>query len=83
MRNRRYGILQETLLFLAYNRGSGLGRAERRKEMRNIQKHLQNKDYHKIPNMKRLWSVDIAKGLLRRRDKEAEYFTKGLQCKCN
>ncbi len=77
---------QGALLSIVYNRGSGLS-GNRRKEMRNIQTHLQNGEYNKIAkeitDMKRLWSAETARGLLLRRDKEAKYFTKGLKCKCN
>lgn len=73
---------QGALLSIIYNRGNSLN-GERRIEMRNIQIHLKNMKYEKISNeiisMKRLWTDG---GLLSRREKEAEFFKKGLDCGC-
>ena len=71
---------QGALLSIIYNRGHGLN-GDRRREMKNIQTHLKKSEYSKISkeitDMKRLWT---ARGLLNRRDGEAKYFKKGLEC---
>jgi GH24 family phage-related lysozyme (muramidase) len=76
---------QGALLSIVYNRGNSLN-GDRRKEMKNIQIYLSNNDSSKIPTeiiaMKRLWNINIEKGLHLRRDEEAKYFKKGLRCEC-
>ncbi len=76
---------QGALLSIVYNRGNELS-GDRYKEKKNIQIHLSKHEYSKIPNeikaMKRLWDIKIARGLHLRRDGEAEFFQKGLNCEC-
>ncbi|TYB29320.1 hypothetical protein FXB78_05225 [Aggregatibacter actinomycetemcomitans] len=77
---------QGALLSIVYNRGNDL-KGERRREMRNIQTYLKEGDYKKVPgeiiSMKRLWQNDPnVRGLLIRRDKEAEFFKRGMECTC-
>jgi GH24 family phage-related lysozyme (muramidase) len=68
---------QGALVSLVYNRGTSFTRPseERRKEMKNIAKHVANKDLEKIADeiisMKRLWDINISRGLHIRRDNEA------------
>lgn len=78
---------QVALISLIYNRGNSLN-GERRREMRNIQIHLKNGEYEKIYdefiNMKRIWEDDEGtKGLLSRREEEADLFMKGLNRNTN
>lgn len=70
------------LVSLAYNRGPAFSNTgDRFREMRAIKDHMQKCEFEKIPAefraMKRLWP-DL-KGLLIRRDKEAELFERGLK----
>jgi GH24 family phage-related lysozyme (muramidase) len=68
---------QGALVSLVYNRGTSFTKPseERRKEMKNIAKHVLNKDLEKIAaeivSMKRLWDINTSKGLHIRRDNEA------------
>ena len=76
------------LVDLVYNRGGALKRDpsdpdDRRREMRMVRQLLLSGNLNDIPDqlaaMKRLWVGDPkAKGLLRRRDVEAELFKAGL-----
>lgn len=77
---------QGALVSLVYNRGPKLTDkpgSTRRKEMRNIQKHLKSNKLELIPaeikSMKRIWRNSGQRGLLTRRDGEAEFFRKGLE----
>jgi len=78
------------LVSLVYNRGATFSvRPEqdqrgRYTEMRNIKTHMARRDYTKIPaelrNMKRLWiGVANMRGLISRRELEAQLFELGLQ----
>ena len=68
---------QGALVSLVYNRGTSFTKPseERRKEMKNIAKHVANKDLEKIADeivsMKRLWDINTSRGLHIRRDNEA------------
>lgn len=76
---------QGSLLSLVINRGSGLD-GDRRREMREIRDDFTNGTAENIPNrlrsMKRLWEGQGQGGLLKRRDKEADFFEEGLKCDC-
>ena len=77
---------------LVYNRGNLLidkPNHKPRGDMRDIQSALRQNRGNDIPKylraMKRLWSPDPKKeerGLIIRREKEAEWFEKGLRCDC-
>lgn len=72
------------LVSLTYNRGPSFSAGgDRYIEMRNIKKHMLEKNFDKIPNefraMKRLWANTSAKGLLARREREAVLFADGLK----
>lgn len=69
------------LVSLAYNRGASFSTAgERYQEMNNIEQHMANRNFTAIPAefraMKRLWPN--LRGLLIRREKEAQLFERGL-----
>ena len=69
------------LVSLAYNRGPSFNLSgSRYAEMRDIKEHMANEEFDEIPDdirdMKRLWPN--VKGLLRRRDAEADLFEEGL-----
>lgn len=74
------------IVSLTYNRGSSYVISAARdpngryREMRAIRKHMTDQNYSAIPSefraMKRLWP-DV-RGLLKRRDREAELFEQGL-----
>lgn len=69
------------LLSLTFNRGPSFSNSgDRYREMRNIKAHMASGNFGAIPNefraMKRLWPN--LKGLLRRRDREAALFQRGL-----
>jgi GH24 family phage-related lysozyme (muramidase) len=71
------------LTSLVYNRGASFDRqGSRYAEMRAIKEHMANREFNKIPaeirSMKRLWVGQGLDGLLRRRDREADLFEKGL-----
>lgn len=72
------------LVSLVYNRGASFSTAGARyQEMRNIKSHMAAGRFSAIPtefrSMKRLWAGDPSlKGLLTRRDKEADLFEFGL-----
>lgn len=77
---------QGALLSLVYNRGNSL-EGPTRKEMKEIQEDFLSGNIESIPSriraMKRLWIGDRTKrGLLVRREKEAEFFEGGMKCKC-
>lgn len=72
------------LLSLTYNRGPSFNKAgDRYKEMRNIKAHMTARRFSKIPveikAMKRIWAGTGFSGLLKRRDREAALFDKGLK----
>jgi hypothetical protein len=73
------------LLSLVYNRGPSFDNAgSRYQEMRNIKAHMAACRFSAIPtelrSMKRIWAGDASmRGLLVRRDKEADLFEKGLK----
>ena len=52
----------------------------------DIKTHLKKSNYEKISGeikgMKRLWVNKNLGGLLKRRDKEAKFFEKGVNCDC-
>lgn len=79
---------QGALLSLVINRGNSLTRPsmESRLEMRQIREDLDSNQPQNIPGrirgMKRLWENSGQGGLLARRDKEAEFFERGLKCDC-
>jgi len=82
---------QGAMLSLIYKRGSGLhGKSveeeDRRREMREIKNALEagseNLVPEKIRDMKRLWEGTGQRGLLKRRDQEADLFERGLKCNC-
>lgn len=83
---------QGAILSLVYNRGNLLidkPNHKPRGDMRDIQSALRQNRGNDIPKylraMKRLWSPDPKKeerGLIIRREKEAEWFEKGLRCDC-
>lgn len=70
------------IVSLVFNRGASFGNdGARYVEMRNIKAHMLTGQFYKIPAefraMKRLWPN--LPGLLRRRDREADLFAKGLK----
>lgn len=70
------------LVSLVFNRGASFAMQEDRyREMRAIKAHMASGAFERIPGelraMKRLWPT--LPGLLRRRDREAELFTRGLK----
>lgn len=73
---------QGALLSLIYNRGNLINSSDKRKEMKEIQEHLQSGNYSRIPeairSMKRLWEGSGQGGLVKRRESEAILFEKGL-----
>jgi GH24 family phage-related lysozyme (muramidase) len=75
------------LLSLVYNRGPSFDNAgSRYQEMRNIKAHMASGRFSAIPtelrSMKRIWQgQDDMRGLLTRRDKEADLFERGLKAK--
>jgi hypothetical protein len=75
------------LLSLVYNRGPSFDNAGARyQEMRNIKAHMASGRFSAIPtelrSMKRIWQgQDGMRGLLARRDKEADLFERGLKAK--
>jgi hypothetical protein len=83
---------QGALLSLVINRGNGLrdpntsAIPEPRREMRGIREDFRNDTPNNIPNrlldMKRIWVNANQGGLLIRRDKEAKFFERGLECIC-
>jgi GH24 family phage-related lysozyme (muramidase) len=76
---------QGSLLSLVFNRGPEL-ETDRRREMLEIQNDLRSGNQKNVPDrirsMKRLWVSAGQRGLLTRRDKEAEFFERGLKCDC-
>ena len=75
---------QGAILSIIFNRGPGLA-GNRRLEMRQIQDALKENRGHDIPgyirDSKRLWQ-STNRGLLGRRDGEANWFRIGLNCDC-
>lgn len=75
------------LVSLVYNRGASFSNAGARyQEMRNIKAHMASGRFSAIPtelrSMKRIWQgQDDMRGLLARRDKEADLFERGLKAK--
>lgn len=72
------------LVSLAYNRGPSFDRAgDRYREMRAIKKHMKDRRYDLIPNefrsMARLWQNTSVRGLVARRNAEADLFERGLK----
>jgi len=73
------------LVSLVYNRGASFSNAGARyQEMRNIKAHMAAGRFSAIPtelrSMKRIWAGDASlRGLLVRRDKEADLFELGLK----
>lgn len=72
------------LVSLAYNRGCSFAKAgERYREMRAIRAAMQAQNFAAIPaelrTMKRLWASTSLRGLVRRREREAQMFEQGLQ----
>jgi GH24 family phage-related lysozyme (muramidase) len=73
------------LVSLVYNRGASFSNAGARyQEMRNIKAHMAAGRFSSIPtelrSMKRIWAGDASlRGLLVRRDKEADLFERGLK----
>jgi len=78
------------LVSLVYNRGASFGvsasadSSGRYEEMRNIKKHMSEKEFSKIPDefrsMKRLWITQAnMAGLVKRRELEAALFELGLK----
>lgn len=71
------------LVSLTFNRGASFAKdGERYREMRAIKEHMTRGAFERIPDefrsMKRLWVGQGVDGLLRRRDAEADLFTRGL-----
>lgn len=71
------------LVSLTFNRGASFAKdGERYREMRAIKEHMTSGAFERIPDefrsMKRLWVGQGVDGLLRRRDAEADLFTRGL-----
>lgn len=71
------------LVSLVFNRGASFRRAGHRyREMRAIRRHVDQREFDKIPDefrsMKRIWQGVGLDGLLIRRDKEADLFEDGL-----
>ena len=80
---------QGAILSLVYNRGNQLidkPDHKPRGDMRDIQSALKQNRGNDIPKylraMKRLWSPKKERGLIIRREGEAEWFEKGLRCDC-
>lgn len=79
---------QGALLSLVINRGNSFTApsVSSRREMKEIQDDLKGGTLENIPDrirsMKRLWENSNLSGLLKRRDKEAEFFEKGMKCDC-
>lgn len=78
------------LLSLTYNRGPSYSKQrtasdtlDRYREMRTIKSLMVSRQFNKIPaqikSMKRIWSGTGYSGLLKRRDREAALFEKGLK----
>ncbi len=77
-------ISMGALVSLVFNRGSGLGPDDKRREMRTIAAHMKARTFDAIPAeiraMKRIWEgKPKLQGLLVRRDKEAAFFEEGLK----
>lgn len=70
------------LVSLVYNRGSDASLKKRREEMYYISQHMASMEFDKIPaeieKMKKLWPGKDQRGLLLRRDLEAQLFRAGL-----
>ena len=72
------------LVSLTFNRGASYAKSgPRYREMREIRGDLNTGSFNRVPgrirSMKRLWvGMPDVRGLLRRRDEEAELFEKGL-----
>jgi hypothetical protein len=72
------------LVSLVYNRGSNTSRTnDRRREMFDIKQLMQHEEFSHVPacirSMKRLWEANpMARGLLLRRELEAQLFEAGL-----
>ena len=68
------------------NRGASLSSRDSRREMREIQENLAADTPEKVPqrlrSMKRLWEGKGLAGLLIRREQEAVFFERGLECDC-
>lgn len=79
---------QGALLSLVINRGNSFTKpsAESRLEMKQIRDDLDANKPENIPGrlraMKRIWEGSGQGGLLKRRDKEADFFERGLKCDC-
>ncbi len=79
---------QGALLSLVINRGTSFTSpsAEPRREMKEIQQDLADGFSGNIPSrirsMKRIWAGKGLGGLVLRREKEAEFFERGLKCDC-
>ncbi|MEN1928109.1 calcium-binding protein [Luteimonas sp. MJ250] len=79
---------QGALLSLVINRGNSFTKPSEasRLEMKQIKEDFDNntpeKIRERIRSMKRLWENTGQGGLLTRRDKEAEFFERGLKCDC-
>lgn len=72
------------LVSLAYNRGASFDKdGDRYTEMRAIKIHMSQRDFGKIPaelrSMKRLWPMQSMRGLVLRREHEAQLFEQGLK----
>ena len=72
------------LVSLAYNRGPSFDeQGERYKEMRAIKVAMAARDFQQIPaefrSMKRLWDSHSQRGLILRREHEAQLFERGLK----
>lgn len=73
------------LVSLVYNRGASFGNSgSRYQEMRNIRAHMAAERFSAVAaelrSMKRIWAGDASlRGLLVRRDKEADLFQRGLK----
>lgn len=71
------------LVSLAYNRGPSFDKdGDRYREMRAIKQHMRDKTFSLIPNelrsMARLWQGSSVRGLVTRRNAEADLFEQGL-----
>ncbi|WP_081935678.1 calcium-binding protein [Burkholderia sp. 9120] len=80
---------QGALLSLVVNRGSGLvdkPGQKTRVHMRNIRTAIQENNLSDVPTqlrgMKVLWSPVTERGLITRREEEAQLFEKGINCNC-
>lgn len=72
------------LVSLTYNRGASFGKdGDRYSEMRAIKAHMIAKTFARIPvelrSMKRLWPSQSMRGLVFRREHEAQLFERGLK----